>query len=265
MIPTTKERLPLRLAAALALLVAATLPAYAQTRDAGDILRVIDAQVSYPGQDFSAEYTVTQEKPGQGRSVTRAAVFRRDREDKFVILILEPLVDKGKGYLKIGDTLWIYDPVSRRFNVTSAKNRFQNSNARNSDFTSSTLARDYRIVGESREKLGVYDARVYELEALHEDVTFPFMKIWVDENNLVRKFEDYSLSRQLLRTVAIPTYQRVGERFVPVHVVMVDALQGRMVDGVFRNERTVIQVAKPTLGNLPDLMFTQAYLERASR
>jgi outer membrane lipoprotein-sorting protein len=237
----------------------------AQSAGSENILEEIDAQVSYLDQDFSAEYTVTQEKPGQGRSITRAAVFRRDREDKFVILILEPLVDKGKGYLKIGDTLWIYDPVSRRFNVTSAKNRFQNSNARNSDFTSSTLARDYHVVERSREPLGAYDTRVYELEALNDEVTFPFMKIWVDENNLVRKFEDYSLSRQLLRTVAIPTYQRVGERFVPVHIVMVDALQGRTVDGVFRNERTIIQVAKPTLGELPDLMFTQAYLERASR
>ena len=249
----------------LALIGTAALPLFAQSVESENILEEIDAQVSYLEQDFSAEYTVMQEKPGQGRSITRAAVFRRDREDKFVILILEPAVDKGKGYLKIGDTLWIYDPVSRRFNVTSAKNRFQNSNARNSDFTSSTLARDYRIIGQSTERLGVYDTRVYELESLHDAVTFPFMKIWVDENKLVRKFEDYSLSRQLLRTVAIPSYQRVGERFVPVHIVMVDALQGRTVDGVFRNERTIIQVAKPTLGQLPDLMFTQAYLERASR
>jgi hypothetical protein len=91
------------------------------------------------------------------------------------------------------------------------------------------------------------------------------MKIWVDENNLVRKFEDYSLSRQLLRTTAIPTYQRIGERFIPAHIVIVDALQGRTVNGVFRNERTIIVVTKPTLNRLSDLTVTQAYLERASR
>jgi hypothetical protein len=45
----------------------------------------------------------------------------------------------------------------------------------------------------------------------------------------------------------------------------VDALQGRNVNGVFRSERTIITVAKPTLNRLPDLIFTQAYLERASR
>ena len=254
-----------RLAGCLALIVSMLAPLSAQTTNSSEILRVIDAQVSFLNQDFAAEYIVTQEKPGQGNSTTKAAVFRRDREDKFLILVLEPPSDKGKGYLKIGDTLWIYDPASRRFNVSSARNRFQNSNARNSDFTSSTLAKDYRIVAESAQKLGVYATRVYDLEAVHNEVSFPFMKIWVDENNLVRKFEDYSLSRQLLRTTAIPTYQRVGERFIPAHIVIVDALQGRTVNGVFRNERTIIVVAKPTLNRLSDLTFTQAYLERASR
>jgi len=254
-----------RLAGCLALIGWVLAPLSAQTTEPSGILRIIDAQVSFLDQDFAAEYTVTQDKPGQGSSVTKAAVFRRDREDKFLILILEPPADKGKGYLKIGDTLWIYDPVSRRFNVSSARNRFQNSNARNSDFTSSTLAKDYRVTSESAEKLGAYATRVYDLGALHDGVSFPYMKIWVDENNLVRKFEDYSLSRQLLRTVAIPTYQRVGERFIPAHIVIVDALQGRTVNGVFHNERTVIMVAKPTLKRLSDLIFSQAYLERAGR
>ena len=249
----------------LVLLGTALAPLSAQTKDSADILRVIDAQVSFLDQDFAAEYTVTQEKPGQGSSVTKAVVFRRDRDGKFTILILEPQADKGKGYLKIGDTLWVYDPVSRRFNVTSARNRFQNSNARNSDFTTSTLAKDYRIGGEAAERLGAYNTRVYELESAHNEVTFPFRRIWVDENNLVRKFEDYSLSRQLLRTIAIPTYQRVTDRFVPVHIVILDALQGRTIDGVFHSERTTIKVAKPTLSRLSDLIFTQAYLERASR
>ncbi len=258
-------RTPPRLLGVLALLGSVLAPLSAQSRGPSEILKSIDAQVSFLDQDFAAEYTIIQEKPGQGSSVTKAAVFRRDRENKFLILILEPSADKGKGYLKIGDTLWIYDPVSRRFNVSSARNRFQNSNARNSDFTSSTLAKDYRINGESAEKLGVYDTKVYELEAVHNEVSFPFMKIWVDQDNLVRKFEDYSLSRQLLRTVAIPTYQRIGERFIPARIVIVDALQGRLVDGTFRNERTSITVAKPTLKALPDLIFTQAYLERASQ
>lgn len=230
-----------------------------------DILKKIDSLVSFPESDYSAEYTVTQDKPGQGASVTKSVIFRRDSDNKYLILITEPMVDKGKGYLKIGNNLWLYDPVSRRFNVTSAKDRFQNSNARNSDFTQSTLSQDYRIVGNSTQKLGVYNTIVLELEALHDDVTYPKMKIWVDENNLVRKFEDYSLSGQLMRTTAIPSYKILENRYVPVQIVIVDALAGKIIDGVFRNERTIITVAKPSLMDLPDMVFTQAYLERVSQ
>ena len=159
---------------------------------------------------FSAEYTITQYKPGQGTSVTKIAMFRRDIADKYLILILEPEVDRGKGYLKIANSLWLYDPVSRRFNVTSARDRFQNSNFRNSDFTRSTLAQDYEIVEESQAQLGVYNTSIYTLEAIHDEVAYPTMKIWVDENKLIRKFEDYSLSGQLLRTTAIPTVSSCG-------------------------------------------------------
>jgi outer membrane lipoprotein-sorting protein len=243
------------------LAIAVTGPLWAQN----PILEEIDEQVSFLNSDFSAEYTITQQKPGQGSSTTRAAVFRRDAQDTYTIIILEPARDRGKGYLKIGNNLWLYDPASSRFTVTSARDRFENSNARNSDFTSSTLARDYEIVDSYTERLGAYDTTVYELEAITDNVTFPIMKIWVDRDGLVRKYEDYSLSGQLLRTTAIPTYQRVGQRFVPVNIVIVDALQGRMVDGNFQNERTVITVSKPSVRDVPDLVFTRVYLERVSQ
>lgn len=230
-----------------------------------EILQTIDQQVDFDSGDFSAEYTITQEKPGQGSSTTRAAVFRRDRDDKFVILILDPVLDRGKGYLKIGNNLWLYDPLARRFTVTSARDRFQNSNAQTSDFFRIRLANDYRVVSRASERLGVYNTQVYELEATHNDVSFPRMKIWVDESNLVRKSEDYSLSGQLIRTTAVPSYQRVGQTYVPVQMVIVDALQGRNIDGRFVNERTTITVAKPSGSSIPDLVFTQAYLERSSR
>jgi len=240
--------------------------AHANTTDSRAVLEPIDALVSYPANDFSAEYTITQHRPGQGSSVTRAYMFRRDREDKYLILIQEPAVDRGKGYLKIGNVLWLYDPVDRRFNSTSARDRFQNTNARNSDFTQSTLAQDYRIVAEGQEQLGAFSTRVFEMEAIHDGVTFPKMRLWVDENNLVRKFEDYSLSGQLMRTTAIPSYRRIGnDQFVPVQVVIEDALAGRTIDGQFRRERTVIAVEKPSLRDVPDMVFTQQYLERVSR
>jgi hypothetical protein len=90
------------------------------------------------------------------------------------------------------------------------------------------------------------------------------MRIWIDQDGLVRKFEDYSLSGQHMRTTAIPTYRRLGSQYVPVRIVIQDELRGRRVDGVFRNERTLIQVDRPSLNPVPDMVFTRAFLERVS-
>lgn len=228
------------------------------------ILRRVDALVSYEDEDFSAEYTIIDDKPGQGTSRTKTVIFRRDREDTYTIIILEPESDRGKGYLRRGDNMWLYDPVPRRFTVISAKDRFQNSNARNSDFTKSSLAEDYIIVGHTTGSLGSFEVDIYNLEAVSDEVSFPKMKIWIDKENLVRKFEDYSLSGRHMRTTAIPEYTRVEGSYIPVRIVIQDELRGREVNGQFRHERTIISVAKASFQELPDMVFTQTYIERVS-
>lgn len=228
------------------------------------ILSRVDELVSYKQHDFSAEYTIIDENPGEGTSRTKLTIFRRDRNDAYTIIIMEPERDRGKGYLRKGDKLWLYDPVPRRFTVVSARDRFQNTNARNSDFTQSTLSEDYRIVAHTEERLGVYKTDVYELEAVTDEVTYPKMKIWIDEDDLLRKFEDYSLSGRHMRTTAVPRYRRIAESFVPVRIVIQDELRGREIDGEFKHQRTLISVEKASFQALPDMVFTRAYIERMS-
>jgi outer membrane lipoprotein-sorting protein len=253
-----------RLAVAVLLAAAALGCAYADP-DFKAILKTVDSLVSFMDTDFSAEYKIEQFKPGQGVSVTNAVMFRRDKDEKYLILILDPPAEKGKGYLKIGPSMWLYDPESRRFDFTSSKDRFQNSNARNSDFTRSTYALDYDIASTKRETLGKFDCWVLDLKANNDKVTFPRCRIWVSEDNLVRKTEDYSLSGQLMRTRAVPTYQKVGERYVPIVLHIVDNLRGKTVGGKFQNESTKIFITKPSLDHLEDSKFTQAYLEKVSK
>jgi hypothetical protein len=229
------------------------------------MLKTVDSLVSFPDTDFSAEYKIEQFKPGQGTSATNAVIFRRDKDEKYLILILDPPSDKGKGYLKIGPNMWLYDPVSRRFDFSSSKERFQNSNARNSDFTRSTYASDYDITSAKQEQLGKFLCWVLDLKANNDDVSFPRSKIWVSDDNLVRKTEDYSLSGQLMRTRAVPSYQKIGERYVPIMLLIVDNLRGKTIEGKFQNETTKITISKPSLSKLPDSIYTQAYLEKVSK
>lgn len=230
-----------------------------------DLLKKADSLASYMDSDFSAEYTIVQDKPGQSRSTTVAGVFRRDSQEMYVIIIMQPAINKGQGYLKQGGTLWVYDPESRKFNTTSSSDKFQNTNARNSDFTRSTLAEDYRIVSGTDETLGRFKCRVLNLEAVTTEVTYPKMKIWISEDGLVRKTEDYSLSGQLLRTSAFPDYHQIGNRFVPKSILFVDALLGATVNGQFRNERTQITINKPSFSGLANSVFSKTFLETVNR
>jgi outer membrane lipoprotein-sorting protein len=234
------------------------------TPDFRQMLKRADSLVTFPDSDFSALYSFVQETPGQGSSTKQAMVFRRDVNNTYLIVITEPQEDRGKGYLKHGDELWYYDPVSRRFTFTSAKDRFQNMNARNSDFTRSNLAGDYTVMGSQRAKLGIYDCWLLDLEATNNGVTFPKMKIWISDDSLVRKTEDYSYSGQHLRTVAFPQYLQIGGRYYPSLVVIVDELRGAVINNVFEHERTTYTVTRPSLQRLPDAMFTKTWLEKLS-
>jgi len=230
-----------------------------------EILVKVDSLVSYYDVDFSAEYTIVQEKPGQGLSKTVAGVFRRDSSETYVIVVMEPLISKGQGYLKQGKTLWFYDPESRNFNTTRNADRFQNTNARNSDFTRSTLSEDYKVITGEDVTLGRYKCRLLTLEAVTKDVTYPKMKVWISEDGLLRKTEDYSLSGQLLRTSAIPDYYQINGRFVPKQILFVDALHGMVINGKFVNERTQITISKPSFAKVADSIFSKTFLESVNK
>ncbi|MBN1523006.1 MAG: outer membrane lipoprotein-sorting protein [Spirochaetales bacterium] len=236
---------------------------YAQ--DFKAMLVTADALVNFPDSDFSAEYTIAREVPKQGLTSTSCVIFRRDVEKKYVIIVTEPKINKGQGYLKIGDTIWFYDPESRRFNTSSSRERFQNSNARNADFTESTLARDYDVVKGEKVMLGKYDCWLLHLKANNDEVAYPVMKIWISDDGLVRKAEDYSLSNQLLRTTAVYGYQKVGTKYVPTKVLFLDNLAGAMVEGKFVHEKTQVTITKPSLKKLPDSVFSKTFLESTSR
>jgi outer membrane lipoprotein-sorting protein len=231
----------------------------------GELLKNADALASYYDTDFSAEYTIVQEKPGQARSTTVAGVFRRDSRETYVIVILQPAISRGQGYLKQGNTLWFYDPESRRFNTTSSVERFQNTNARNSDFTRSTLADDYRITAGEDAALGRFRCRILTLESVTTDVTYPRMKVWISDDGLVRKTEDYSLSGQLLRTSAFPDYYQIGRRFVPKRVLFVEELRGAVINGKFVNEKTQITINKPSFEKAADSVYSKTFLESVNK
>ena len=73
-----------------------------------EILRILDSRANF-GSDYSATMTMIVEEKGQ-RSLSEVRFFRRDSEDKMLLLFLRPEYQKGTGYLRAGENWWMYDP-----------------------------------------------------------------------------------------------------------------------------------------------------------
>ena len=229
----------------------------AQEPDFEEVLRTIDTRSNFQG-DLSATFTLESTDPDEGDETLQVRFFRRDDEDKFLLLILKPETQLGQGYLNIADGLWFYDPESRQFTYSSLSESFEDSDANNDDFGASSLAEDYDIVSSREGALGNFEIWILELEAANDEVTYPFRTIWVTrDNNLLLKSEDYSLTRRLLRTSFFPSYAKVGDSFIADRMIFVDAL--------VENKTTSVTITEITAATIPDNVFTKAYIERVNR
>lgn len=226
--------------------------------DIAAILRAIDEQSNFMDSDLSAVMTIITQDPEKGAEKFVVRQFRRDREKKFLLLIQEPKAQMGQGYLMDEENLWFYDPESRKFSHTSLKESFAGSDARNEDFTESSLSEDYRPTAYETGVLGDFDVYIIDLEAVHNEVADPYLRLWVSQkDNLVLKMESYSLTKRLMRTALFPSYVKVGRAVVPRVMMYIDEL----VEG----RRTQITLNEVSLNDLPDTVFTKAFVERANR
>jgi outer membrane lipoprotein-sorting protein len=65
--------------------------------------------------DGTAQVTMTQQKTGEGVKVYEAVYYRRDKDDSFLIVFTAPEVEKGNGYMKVDDNMWVYRRNTRTF------------------------------------------------------------------------------------------------------------------------------------------------------
>ena len=231
-----------------------------------ELLKKAESSTAFYNTDFSANYTLVQEKPGEGKSITEAIMYRRDSAGKWTILITGPKNEKGKGYLQYDDNIWFYDPADNCFTFTNAKDKFQNTNATNADFAPQNYHRDYTIDEAVEVKLGKLDCVQFTLKAKVEDVDYPMIKLWVTtDDGLLRKIEDYSLSGRKMRTTAVPSYQLIqsdGKQYsIPVSMLIQDNLRGKKIGNEVQYEKTQITIKNVSFQTVSDSVYTKPYLE----
>lgn len=237
--------------------------------DAAVLLQKAEDNTCFYNTDMKGDYQIVHDKPGEGRNVISAILYRRDSQKKWTILITGPEKDKGKGYLQFDSNIWFYDPADKRFTFSSARDKFQNTNANTSDFAPQLYVSDYSMESYDEVKLGKFDCVVFTLKAVSKNVAYPELKLWVSKDDgLMRKREDYSLSHQRLRTIAVPSYQKVRntekEYSIPVNMVIQDHLRGKKINEKVEYEKTVISISNVVFESVEDLVYTKPYLETMS-
>ena len=211
--------------------------------------------LAYHG-DYSATISLVIEKPGKPKENLQYKIFERTDKKLMTIVQLFPEADKGVGYLRDGDNIWSYDPISRKFSHTSIKEALGDSDVKLDDVEQSkTKWRDnYTVTGYEIGKLGKFDVDIITLTAKTTEPSYAKSKYYIRRDiPLILKEEDFSGSDRLMRTILIPKYSKVPAGYVSTQAILRDELN--------KGEQTQQIVSELTFDSLPDKIFTKAYLE----
>lgn len=219
------------------------------------ILESTDDNLAYHG-DYSATISLVIEKPGKPKENIQYKIFERTDKDLMTIVQLFPEADKGNGYLRDGDNIWSYDPISRKFSHTSLKEALGDSDIKLDDVEQNdTRWRDnYTIDAYEEGTLGKFPVDIITIKAKTNEPSYAKSKIYVRKDiPLVLKEEDFSGSDRLMRTILLPKYSKVPAGYVSTQAIIRDELN--------KGEQTTQVISDLTFDNLPDKIFTKAYLE----
>ena len=227
----------------------------ADAEKAYKILEASDDVLAYHG-DYSATISFKIEKPGKPNENIQYKIFERTDKKLMTIVQLFPEADKGNGYLRDGDNIWAYDPISRKFSHTSIKEALGNSDVKLDDVEQdeNSWRINYDIAGFENGMLGKQEVYIITVKAKTNEPSYAKSKYYVRKDmNLVLKEEDFSGSDRLMRTMLLPKYAKVPTGYVPTQILVRDELNP--------GENTTQIISDLTFDELPDRIFTKAYLE----
>jgi len=258
-----RASLPLALLLAL-LLAPAAVAAPPTEAEMLKMLTVIDDRQKNDG-DYKSLVYLEQKEREKDDLLYQVVAYRRDLEDKLMLLFLKPKSEAGKGYLRIDQNLFMYDPTTGKWERRTERERIGGTNSRRRDFDDSRLAQEYAPSYVEAGKLGVMTAHVLDLKARPEaDVAYPRLKIWVDQKtgNMLKQ-EEYALSGRLMRTSYYPKWKKLFSESKGTHVYFPKRIL--IIDEVEKGTQTSIVIQKVDLSPLPTNIFTKAWLESKSR
>jgi outer membrane lipoprotein-sorting protein len=229
-----------------------------------EILETIDDRQSNSG-DYKALAYIEQKERDKDDLLYEAVIYRRDDDDKLMILFTRPKAEAGKGYLRLDKNLFFYDPTVGKWERRTERERIGGTGSQRSDFDESRLAVEYTPSYVGAEKLGKFGVHHMKLTAKEgADVAYPVMHLWVDRESLnILKAQELALSGKLMRTTYYPKWRTLFSEDKGKEIYFPREI--RIYDEVEKGNSTLVVLRKVDLKPLESNIFTKAWLESKSR
>jgi len=226
---------------------------------AAALVAAFEAKLNLEGLDLSNTFTLVQKKEGESDRVLRIRIYRRDSADSFTLIFQFPDSEKGKGYWRSKDDLYLYLPGTREFVYRNRKDDVGSTDVRTDLFGSSRLLDQYWASYSGQAAVAKWDCDVVRLDAKKLDVSFPLQKWYLRKTDgLPVKVENFSASGTLLRTTYYVDYQKLGaDKYIFTKLLAVNDLE--------KGQRTFITNEGISTERIADYVFSKAFLEEQSR
>lgn len=246
--------------AALALLIAASLPAHAQetvTVDelAQEMLQRAD-RIRFPEHGFQVDVVITTSQPGV-EPEERAYRILSKGNTQTLVQTTAPAIDRGQILLMRDRDLWAFLPnLTQPIRLPLAQRL--TGQVANGDLARANFVGDYTPRVLRNEKIEGETYIVLELQAVDNWVTYRRVLYWVHARSArPHKAEFYAVSGRLLKTAHYEQFATLGGETRPTRLVIDDALKA--------GHRSVLEYSNMAMRDLPDRIFTKDYLKRLSR
>lgn len=223
------------------------------------IVRAYEEKLNLVGVDVTNTFTLVQKRAGEADRVLQIKVYRRDSSDNFTLVFKYPDSEKGKGYWRNKDDLYLYLPSTREFVYRNRKDDVGGADVRTDLFGKANAESQYWLNGEGTATVAKMDCDVIRYDAKQLDVSYPKQRWYVRRTDgLPIKVENMSASGTLMRTTYYVDYKEVAPgKYIFTKLLGVDALE--------KGQQTFLSNEGITTAAIPDYTFSKAFLEEQSR
>lgn len=166
--------------------------------------------------------------------------------------------EAGQKILRTKKAIYLYYPDAEeviRLQGAALRNAVAGSDMSYEDMTGGKSILDqYNVESMAEESIDGVLCWVIKIKAKVNDIPYPVQKLWINKTTYaLRKSEAYSVAGKLLKIVDVLKYATVAGFFIPVHMVIQDALKKNTKTELILENVRINEALDPAIFSLQNL------------